>query len=61
MSLGGEPGTANYIAPKPKGMWQRTYAARVEEILRLEEEADALFFKRFLGLLREEELRALLN
>ena len=25
VALGGEPGTAYLIAPKPKGMWQRTY------------------------------------
>jgi hypothetical protein len=25
VALGGEAGTANWIAPKPKGMWQRTY------------------------------------
>jgi hypothetical protein len=24
-ALGGEPGTAYFIAPKPKGMWQQTY------------------------------------
>ncbi len=24
-ALGGEPGTAYFIAPKPKGMWERTY------------------------------------
>ena len=29
--------------PRPKGMWQRTYEARLAETRRLKEEADALF------------------
>jgi hypothetical protein len=32
MALGGEPGTAHWIAHKPKGMWQRTYQRKRFEI-----------------------------
>ncbi len=32
MALGGELGTASWIAPKPKGMWQRTYARHCEQM-----------------------------
>lgn len=34
--LGGEPGLANAIAARPKGMWRRTYAHIVDEIERRE-------------------------
>ncbi len=56
MALGGEPGTASWIAPKPKGMWQRTYARHCEQIERNESQADRLFFSRFAGLLSADEL-----
>ncbi|WP_138935920.1 hypothetical protein [Roseovarius arcticus] len=56
MALGGEPGTASWIAPKPKGMWQRTYERRCEQIESDESEADHLFFSRFEGLLNADEL-----
>jgi hypothetical protein len=42
-ALGGEPGTGALIATKPKGMHWQTYDARVEEIVRLEEQANQLF------------------
>jgi hypothetical protein len=32
VALGGEAGTANWIAPKPKGMWHRTYERKKLEI-----------------------------
>jgi hypothetical protein len=32
VALGGEAGTANWIAPKPKGMWHRTYERKQFEI-----------------------------
>jgi hypothetical protein len=32
VALGGEAGTANWIAPKPKGMWHRTYERKKFEI-----------------------------
>lgn len=32
MALGGAPGTAHWIAPKPKGMWTRTYQRKRFEI-----------------------------
>jgi hypothetical protein len=32
MALGGEPGTAYWIAPKPKGMWNRTYQRQKSEV-----------------------------
>ena len=32
MALGGEPGTVHWMAPKPKGMWQRTHQRKRFEI-----------------------------
>ncbi|MFX0544353.1 hypothetical protein ACEWPL_002275 [Roseovarius sp. S1116L3] len=55
MALGGEPGTASWVAPKPKGMWHRTYARHCEQIERDESQADGLFLSRFAGLLSVEE------
>jgi hypothetical protein len=55
MALGGEPGTAHWIAPKPKGMWQRTYQRKRFEILWCEDQANRLFIARFQHLLSEEE------
>lgn len=56
IALGGEPGTASWIAPKLKGMWQRTYARHCEQIERDESQADHLFLSKFAGLLSAEEL-----
>ncbi|MFT6677259.1 MAG: hypothetical protein ACJAVM_003472 [Sulfitobacter sp.] len=55
MALGGEPGTAHWIAPKPKGMWQRTYQRKQFEIERFENQADRLFLSKFAHLLSPEE------
>lgn len=61
MALGGEPGTAHWIAPKPKGMWQRTYDRKRLEIEWCEDQADRLFLSRFCHLLGEDELEALFH
>ncbi|MFC6588786.1 hypothetical protein ACFQDZ_17455 [Sulfitobacter pacificus] len=55
MALGGEPGTAHFIAFKPKGMWQRTYDRKRFEIERCENQADQLFLSKFSHLLSKEE------
>lgn len=54
-ALGGEPGTANWIAPRPKGMWQRTYARKRSEIEWCEGQANHLFIAQFQHLLTKEE------
>ncbi|MBU0641860.1 MAG: hypothetical protein KJ731_11950 [Alphaproteobacteria bacterium] len=54
-ALGGEPGTAHWIAPKPKGMWQRTYQRKRFEIEWCEHQADQHFIARFAHFLGEEE------
>ncbi|MDF1669201.1 MAG: hypothetical protein P1U83_06275 [Roseovarius sp.] len=61
MALGGEPGTANWIAPKPKGMWQRTYQRKRFEIEWCESQADNLFISRFDDLLSMHERAAFLR
>ena len=38
--------------PRPKGMWRRTYEARLKEIWRLEEEAEIAFMTRAAGRLQ---------
>lgn len=55
MALGGEPGTANWIAPKPKGMWQRTYERKCSEIEWCEGQADHLFIAKFAHILSKED------
>ena len=55
MALGGEPGAANWIAPKPTGMWQRTYARHCGQIERDESQADHLFLIKYEGLISAEE------
>lgn len=57
IALGGEPGTASLVAPKPKGMWQRTYQRKLWEIERCEDKADQLFLSKFIHLLSEDETR----
>ena len=52
---GGEPGTAHWIAFKPKGMWQRTYNRNRIEIEWCEGQADQLFLSKFVHLLSQEE------
>ena len=55
MALGGEPGTANWIAPKPKGMWHRTYERQCEQIARDEGQADLMFLRKYARLLSRED------
>lgn len=54
-ALGGEPGTASWIAHKPKGMWQRTYQQKRFEIEWCENQADQLFLSKFAHLLSADE------
>lgn len=54
-ALGGEPGTAHLIAPKPKGMWQRTYQRKQFQIWWHENKANQLFLSKFSHLLSAEE------
>ena len=56
MVLGGEPGTAHWIAPKPKGMWQRTYQRKRWEIQWCEDQANRLFISRFRHVLSDNEI-----
>ncbi|UWQ90844.1 hypothetical protein K3727_19170 [Rhodobacteraceae bacterium M382] len=51
MALGGEPGSAHWIAPKPKGMWQRTYQRKRFEIEWCEDNANQLFIAKYAHLL----------
>ncbi|MEH6738276.1 MAG: hypothetical protein V7695_07005 [Sulfitobacter sp.] len=55
MALGGEPGTAHWIAQKPKGMWQHTYKRKRFEIEWCEGQANHLFIAKFAHLLSAEE------
>lgn len=55
VALGGEPGTAHFIALKPKGMWQRTYQRKRSEIEWCEYQANQLFLSKFAYLLSAEE------
>ena len=56
MALGGEPGTAHWIAPKPKGMWQRTYERQRSEIEWCEGQANYLFLRKYRHIFSEDEL-----
>jgi len=55
-ALGGEPGTASWIAPKPKGMWQRTYQRKRWKIQESETQANLFFFGKYRRILNGEEL-----
>jgi hypothetical protein len=55
VALGGKPGTAHWIAQKPKGMWQRTYQRQRFEIEWYENQASHLFIAKFAHLLSSEE------
>ena len=55
MALGGEAGTASWIAPKPKGMWHRTYQGKRFEIEWCESQADHHFIAKFAHLLSKED------
>lgn len=61
IALGGEPGTANWIAPKPKGMWNRTYQRKRVEIEWCENQANHLFLSKFRHLLSERDLEMLFD
>ncbi|WP_386173732.1 hypothetical protein [Sulfitobacter sp. R86518] len=54
-SLGGEPGMAKSIPPRPKGMWQQTYRKKRSKIERYESQADYHFLSKFDHLLSAEE------
>lgn len=54
--LGGEPGTAHWIAPKPKGMWERTYRQKCWKIETSEHQANLLFLSQYRDILSPEEL-----
>lgn len=56
MALGGQPGTANWIARKPKGMWHRTYQRKVNEINWCEYHANLQFISKYRNVLSREEL-----
>ncbi|PTX73701.1 hypothetical protein C8N31_106165 [Sulfitobacter mediterraneus] len=58
MALGGEPGTAYLIAPKPKGMWQRTYQRKHFEIEWCESQANQLFLSKYRHMFSKEEREA---
>ena len=60
-ALGGEPGTAYLIAPKPKGMWQRTYQRKRRKIERDEVQANILFLSKYRRYLSKEELEMYLG
>jgi hypothetical protein len=59
VALGGEAGTANWIAPKPKGMWHRTYERKKFEICWCENQADLLFIGKHSHLLSQSEMDGL--
>jgi len=56
MAMGGQRGTAYGIAPKPKGMWQRTYDRQCDEIEWCEDQANRAFLGRYRHSLSREEL-----
>jgi hypothetical protein len=55
MALGGEPGTAHFIAWKPKGMHQRTYDRKRWEIEGCEYQANLMFLSKYRHVLSAEE------
>ena len=59
IALGGEPGTSNWIAPKPKGMWQRTYQRKYTEIEWCENQADQLFIAKYAHMFSANELNGM--
>lgn len=56
MALGGEPGTASWIAFKPKGMWLRTYQRKRRAIETAEHQANILFLSKHRAYLSRDEL-----
>ncbi|WP_052068493.1 hypothetical protein [Thalassobacter stenotrophicus] len=61
MALGGEPGAASFIAPKPKGMWERTYEQMCAEIEWCEHQANFAFLTSHGHFLSEDERNMLLG
>lgn len=59
IALGGEPGTAHWIAPKPKGMWQRTYQRKRWEIEWCEHQANLDFLGNYRHLLSDDDCKML--
>lgn len=59
MALGGDPGTASFIAPRPKGMWQRTYQRMWNEIEWCEYHSDLAFLDTMGDRLTPEERKML--
>ncbi len=53
IELGGEPGAANWIGPRPKGMHQRTYECTVDEITCCEYQSILLFLSKYRHVLSE--------
>lgn len=59
MALGGEPGAAHWIAPKPNGMWERTYERKRFEIDWCEHQANVAFLHKYGQFLSEQERKLL--
>ncbi|MEO9516088.1 MAG: hypothetical protein ABJH45_02535 [Paracoccaceae bacterium] len=55
VALGVEPGMANWIGPKPKGMWHQTYQRKRSEIERYENQANHFFLSKYSNLLNDAE------
>jgi len=55
MALGREPGMANWVAPKPKGMWQRTYQRKCRAISHYENKANLQFLSKYRHILNPAE------
>ena len=55
-ALGGEPGTAHLIAPKPKGMWRSSYQRKRFEIEWCEYQANRLFISKYKHILSRDEI-----
>jgi hypothetical protein len=60
-ALGGERGTAHFIAPRPKGMSQRKYQRKRFEIEWCEGQRNRLFIAKFAHLLSKEERHVYFN
>ncbi|MBT3141367.1 hypothetical protein KL867_09910 [Ruegeria litorea] len=61
MALGGQPGAANFIMVRPKGMWQQTYWRQRNDIEWCESLAGRIFLQKYSKLLSAEELEMFLS
>jgi hypothetical protein len=61
IALGGEPGAAHWIAPRPKGMWERTYRRKCYEIDWCENQANTEFLEQFGHLLSTKDRELILG